>query len=242
MPEKYDILGEQEKIFQSEGWKIFQKIDSLKLSFSIFQTNYQELDKLLKAYSTNYDLVISLMDVKNRQGQDAYYKEVTRLLHNFLSSVKSLVDHTRVFCEMEYKENDFLAIYRAKVQEEFASKPLVKFVQDLRNYALHKKLPIAGSQFNFSVHSGTSHYITLDINDLRDWDKWSAKSKEYIAGLKGTTNLKDIVDDYFQTTVSFYSWFGDSQAEIHQKELGELSVMQQRHQAELTKMNYSTDK
>jgi len=60
--------------------------------------------------------------------------EIVCLLHNYLASAKTLIDHTRILVEELYKNTDFWAEYEARKKETFIDSPLAQFVQNLRNY------------------------------------------------------------------------------------------------------------
>ncbi|SES79893.1 hypothetical protein SAMN05421676_101481 [Salinibacillus kushneri] len=203
------------------------------MSYRIFQVNQIELSKLLDEYASNSDLALSLSS--NREKLDDLFREITRLLHNFLAAAKTLVDHTRVFYNEEYKGTEFEKDYNSKIKGNFIDIPISKFVQDLRNYILHKTLPIAGATLSFNMGAGISHSITLDAKSLKEWDKWTSKSKEYLESIpEDRIILKDVVDGYANQVTEFYSWFGDKQKEIHSKDIEELHKLQAK-QKELYK-------
>ena len=85
------IFELREKILSSEGWRIVDKIETLQLSYRIFKVNQLELSKLLDEYSSNSELALNLSSTKNRGKLDDLFREITRLLHNFLAAAKTLV-------------------------------------------------------------------------------------------------------------------------------------------------------
>lgn len=221
------IFELREKIFSSEGWRIIDKIETLQLSYRIFKVNQMELSKLLDEYSSNSELALNLSATENRGKLDNLFREITRLLHNFLAAAKTLVDHTRAFYQDEYKGSEFETDYNKKIKEKFVDVPVSKFVQDLRNYILHKTLPIAGATLSFDRGDGISHSITLDAKSLNEWNKWTSKAKEYLESIEeDRIILSDVVEGYKTQVTEFYSWFGEKQREIHKKDIEELYKLQ----------------
>src|SRR5687768_1473513 len=81
---------------------------------------------------------LPLWDVRNYKDFHQLQLNVLRQFHNYLASAKTLVDHTRRLVEDVYKNTEFLEEYEVKKREQFAGKPLINFVQKLRNYTLHR--------------------------------------------------------------------------------------------------------
>ncbi|GER75214.1 hypothetical protein [Weizmannia acidilactici] len=217
-----------QEIESSEGWRIINKIDNLQLSYTVFRRNYEELNKLLSKYESDQDLALQLMVRDNRESFNAFLGEITRLLHNFLVSVKSLVDHTRIFYQEEYEGTEFENDYNEKIEEHFSNVPVSKFVQELRNYTLHKALPLTGATINIDKEKGMSQSITLNIDSLRDWKKWSKLSREYMDSNDKNLVLRKTVNDYAQKVEEFYKWFGNCLQEIHKEALEELEELQNK--------------
>lgn len=84
------------------------------------------------------------VDVNNL---DEIIYEFSRLLINFVSMAKAVVDVNRVLVREWFGETVFLNRYQNEVDKRFANNPLVAFVHDIRNYALHYFLPIANLKF-----------------------------------------------------------------------------------------------
>jgi len=110
-------------------------------SHNIFVGNFKELKKACEIVE-NPEIGLKLMSqsMRGSLGVQAHM-EINRLFHNFLAAAKTLVDHTRVFVEDHYSGTPLKQAYEQKVQAELANDPLTKFVQDFRNYMLHKGLP-----------------------------------------------------------------------------------------------------
>ena len=81
------------------------------------------------------------MSQEHKEAGTQVYKEVNRLFHNFLSSAKTLIEHTRIFMDTHFKNTSVNKEYTHKIKMEFSQDDLSRFIQDLRNYMLHQGLP-----------------------------------------------------------------------------------------------------
>jgi hypothetical protein len=147
-----------EKIEQSQGWFINNKIGILGISYHIFINNYNELRTALMLFK-NPEVSLQLMDQDHPEKLDQFQSEIIRFFHNFLASAKSLVEHTRILVRDLYLGSEFENNYNEKVNDEFTSSELTRFIQDLRNYILHKGLPMTSATINFSRDNGVSSWI-----------------------------------------------------------------------------------
>jgi hypothetical protein len=193
-----DELEEQMKA--TEGYRLHLKIRALRNSYYVFEANYRNLTVALDRVGKIENLT-TLWAVDNRDKLDRLLAEITRLLHNFLAGAKTLVDHTRVFENDMYKGKGFEKVYQAKVERDLVDSPVVSFVQDLRHYVLHKQLPITSAEFSFKGGEGGTikdydSTIKLDVNSLREWDRWRARSRVYLDALDDKVKIKEVAEQY----------------------------------------------
>src|SRR2546425_7105962 len=134
-----DPIALQNKIIKSKGWKIMQKIRLLSISYYAFNQNYDELNQLLVAFSKP-EIGLEIARVGNERKLDAFLIEITRRLHNYLASAMTLVNHTRVLVTDLYTGTPFEKEYVGEKDRTFKNSPLHHFVQDLRNYNVHRGL------------------------------------------------------------------------------------------------------
>jgi hypothetical protein len=145
--------------------------------------------------------------------------EVMRLFHNFLASAKSLIDHTRVFVDDYYDGTPLMQAYRQKVQADFATDPLMRFIQDLRNYMLHRGLP--GDSMSLSITripETNSHdmvsTVSIDKEKLLTWSSWTKPSLSFLAAADEEIRISRISTSYGERVVAFSDWF-DTTLEKH---------------------------
>lgn len=160
-PEDIKKLDQLLKQMESmEGWKIEVKTRNLGISHYIFMTNYNQLKNSLELFNTK-EVDSNIWAIKNRDKLNQFQIEVIRLFHNYLASVKSLVDHTRIMVREVHGNKKFSREYELKKQEIFVNSPLSCFVQDLRNYILHKGIPETIAEKKFG-ESNEANSILLD--------------------------------------------------------------------------------
>lgn len=230
-----EIRKLDEQLRSTEGWRIRSKLDIFNISVYTFEKNNEEIVNILNEYETNYNLASEISSFNNREGLEAFLTEVIRLLHNYLASAMTLVDHTRKFFQDEYKETEFENEYNKKIAELFVQSPVSKFIQDLRNYSMHRMLPIAGASISFSAESGTKHSIYLAKKNLVSWDKWAKNSRIYLDKQDDNISLLKLVHEYTKNVIEFQTWFKERQNEIHSEAMNELKKLEKEYQLKVAK-------
>jgi len=228
-----ELFELSEQIKATEGHRIQAKIRALRSSYYVFESNYRWFVTALD-YFGRREVFMELWREDNRAKLEGFLDEVTRLLHNFLAGAQSLVDHTRVFKNKMYKGHRLKKVYQEKVDRDLKHSPIVCFVQDLRNYVLHKQLPIASAQLSLKGGGGTitefDSTIKLDVNELREWDKWKPESRIYLDSLDDKVQIREVVEKYEGVIRAFYQWFGEQQTQVHRVEFDELSRLGTRYE------------
>jgi hypothetical protein len=120
--------------------------------------------------------------------------ELDRLMLNFLSSAKSVLDHFKqewiqAFRKTD-KEEDFMKFLKRLEDGCWA----FAFFQDLRNFTQHCGLPVG----NYSRNTTTSS-VTLAIQADSDWliDHYSRWEKSKLTKAHGRLDLLDLCREYF---------------------------------------------
>jgi hypothetical protein len=99
---------------------------------------------------------------------------------------------------------------------------------------LHKQLPIASATLSLRGDGGTikafDNTIKLDVNELREWDKWKPESRVYLDSLDDKVQIREIADKYEGAIRAFYQWFGEQQGQVHRSEFAELSRLETQYE------------
>jgi hypothetical protein len=204
---------------QLEGTRIFGMLLNLDTSHYAVSKNYQELSSAFAFYEGN----LEIWDVKKRQKLDFFLRELSRLLHNYLSSTFSLIRHNVKLCNeldsVELNQEYSKAIKALELNDCYW------FVKDLRNSAQHVGLPILSAQLSFSRNQGNpevKHRILLDKEILLNWKEWKKGSKNYINSHK-EIDLKLVINEYQLLVRNFYVWFNKTIVQRFSKQLQEFA-------------------
>jgi len=219
----FDILE------QSREMEIQRNLQALQFSFQVFEGNFAEVVKLLEPLEDPRECLLMYAAPDKRENLDNLILDTKRLLHNFLASAKSLVDHTRVIVNRLYPEDhEFRIEYQKKLSQDLSGNDLQKFVKNLRNYAQHYTLPVLALKISFSSDSNEFN-STLQINVaiLKKWDKWGG-SRAYLEPLENGLPVIALASEYYILIQDFYAWLSDRQSDIHQVDFDNLEKMQEK--------------
>lgn len=222
------------QIHASPGMKYLNRRKLRAFTFNIFMGNYTELKKayeLVENPKVGFDLMTKYRHTAGIQA----HMEVMRLFHNFLASAKSLVDHTRAFVDEHYINSSFKQSYDQKIQADFAKDPLVKFVQDLRNYMLHRGLPNGSMTIQIKKIDGTnaqdlSTTVSINRDKLLEWSKWTQLSRTYLESSDEDLKISKIGNDYGQKVLAFYEWFDKRLEKHHEQDLIAFELLQKEYE------------
>jgi hypothetical protein len=194
---------------RSQATEFVYAFESLQTSHHILNANYQEL----KAVSDTLDTDRRFLGRANRPAQDALHVEFVRRLHNYLASVKTLVDHTRAFRSRHVRDEGFDSQCEAQLSR-LRDNPVVKFLQEFRNPVLHSGLPRVAVTTTFPESRGIRRQLTVSVSELLAMHDWSEEARRYIdQAQEGYHKDQKYVDlavaaqNYQDTVTAFYSWF-----------------------------------
>lgn len=221
---KYKEL--EAKIASSEGWRAARQIELFDISLYIFRQNLVELSGKLNLFQES-EIGIQLLDERRRKDLNLYQQDVIRLLHNFLAAAMTLVDHTRIHVRDLYAGTNLEKLVHERIKVQFLDSPLARFVKGLRNYSLHKELPLTSAHFHWQQDKEFIFSIKLVTARLREWDGWKGPARTYLDGLKGDPDLKTIIDDYAKLIIDFHNWFREEQRMLHKTAFEETNRLQE---------------
>lgn len=227
-----------QRILASPGMKFLNQLHARSFSLNIFQMNALELMEATRKVR-DPDQGISLMSQDNKEAGQQAHRELSRHVHNFVASAKTLVDHTRVFVEEHYADTPVLSSYRDQITSTFANDPVSKFVHDLRNYMLHKGLPNSHMFMFFEQDpknpkrgAEITTGIRLDTASLLEWSSWTAPAKQYIEQAGEHINIHQFAEEYLVRVNRFHSWLEAIFHEHHAADLAHLAKLQELYATE----------
>lgn len=219
-------------IHGSRGMEHINRSHQRSFTLNIFRMNAQELIEITRRVN-DPDEGLRLMAVANREAGSQTHREVTRRVHNFVAAALTLVEHTRIFMRENYGSTPILDRYQAKIDADFKDRPLVRFVQDLRNYILHNGLPNSTMYMNFQSNPdqpGTGTFETgIHINAalLLEWRNWSAAARTFIESCGEFVDIRTVAESYTDRILSFHGWLQGELDQLHSDDLDELRGLQE---------------
>jgi hypothetical protein len=211
-----------------EGFKIRIELRAFRTGHDIFLGNYGELKKAL-AQGQDPRVWPYLWDPKHRDRVVQYNREIARLLHNYVTAVKSLVEHTRNFMRAKYAGKVFLKEYQDRIDKDFKHDPLSQFLEDLRNYVLHKNIFAASLTLRASGEGyARGSHVALDVAQIRGWKRLSPEGRKYLETLADDARLEEPIDAYREKVMNFWMWIGPRLGQEHIEEFREMAILEDR--------------
>lgn len=193
-------------------------------SFRFLTRNYRVLKKLLDA---NEDIPKAISN--NNQYEIA--EEVIFALHNYVSSVMSLVQHTRELNKKLYAITNPKALeeIQLEINNRFVNNETHQIIQGLRDYTQHRKLPVVGRVMSFKAINNapnleTSYY--LSTKSLLEWDGWKPIARKALENMISLTledqmlgnkssNIKvnRLTTEHYNQMMEFYNWLFNKRRE-----------------------------
>lgn len=223
--EEYEIFR---KALDSPGMQFVNRMKAHSFSLNIFQGNLIEIKKAISIIE-NPEIGTKLMSQENREIGDQAHREINRLFHNFLASAKTLIEHTRIFIDTYYSKTPIDQAYSAKIRTEYSEDPLCRFIQDLRNYILHKGLPDNTMSLTYNVSKRSiKTTVSLNKDSLLEWQKWNIKSRYYLNSQDKNIQISSLTETYGNKIGHLYEWLSEKLHKHHSKDLSELKRIQNK--------------
>lgn len=237
MNESSDAADLLRKITESAGSSYLDRAHQRSFSINVFQMNAVELIEAVQRVK-DPDQGMALMMEKNKEAGRQAHRELSRHVHNFVSSALTLVEHTRIFMRKYYADTDLLDIYVKQVTATFAHSPVAQFVQGLRNYMLHRSLP-SSSMFmkltndpDATDGSATAETgVHYDTASLLEWKEWKPMARTYLEQAGENLDLHEFAQEYLAIVNQFHGWLDATLLAYHQPDLLELGQLQAQRQA-----------
>ncbi len=225
-------IGDLHKaIGKSKGKDIHLLLRGLDQTKTILNRNYFWLLQTDKFISEN----IEILDIRNRDRINDFHLEFARNLHNYLASVKSLVDHTRALKKELKLDSKFEALYEQQ-RKKMLGTDTITFIQQLREYVQHYKLLPSGIQVKVDKNDGETILLTLNTPALKEFSKWKEASLRIIEKFPENIDIFKLLEEYQTSANQFYKWFYDEMEKIFKKELAEFDELANEYKAHHEKM------
>ena len=224
-----------EAMHSSAGAAYINRSHGRTFSLNIFQRNAEELIEATRNVR-DPDQGLQLMAVTNREAGQQAHREISRLVHNFVAGSMTLIEHTRQFVREHYAGTTVESAYHDRVKANFGSEPVAKFVQDLRNYMLHKGLPPSqmfiefdNTSNDFGVGGELTTGVRYETAALLNWDGWTAPARTYVAAAGEHLDIHAFAETYLEKVLLFHGWLEAELQQFHSADLAQLQAMQEAY-------------
>jgi hypothetical protein len=149
------------------------------------------------------------------------------MLHNFVASAFSVLDHTReIYGKMYQKDMPEFLTQRAAILDKHSA---TQFIIGLRKYFQHYRLP----QIVFTASRGmTEPAITggafLSKVPLLKFEDFNAAAKAFMKNSPEMIDLEVTCAAYHTQVDEFYKWFKSEQERIHHREFAYIAWMEEK--------------
>lgn len=223
-----------DQILAHPGKKYLDTLTTYSICKNILAGNGVQLRKLLELLE-NSQHALHLCTPDEHDQLRMLQSEVVRHLHNFLASARTLVDHTRVVMKEPFIIEAHRTEYREEVTRIFADDPLIGFMHELRNFTLHRSIPITSLQLSLHPTSGQfDSAVLVDLDQMADWDGWRSAGKAFIGSHRPTIRIMALIDGYEGKVRVFYEWFCLQFQKHYHGEMEEVLAMQKEWKGRLS--------
>lgn len=214
-------------IEQSKGKDIHLKLRGLNQTKTILNRNYFWLLQLDRLISNR----VELSYLKNKDKMEDFQLEFARHLHNYLSSVKSLIDHTRTLKRKLNLDKNFEELYKQQCKKLLGTDTIV-FIQQLREYVQHYSLLPSGVYIEVADSNSSGEItLTLDTPVLKEYSYWEAESLRILEKNPKNIDIFKLMEEYQNSVNEFYKWFYSEMEKIFKKELGDFDELAKKYEA-----------
>jgi len=221
------------------GWHVYLALRHIYSSYYTFRRNYRELQLALDTYKQP-GITLESLWVDSDFSVEKQMQEINRLALNYLAATESLLDHVKNEILALYSEHPFKEEYFKKTNDSFAVN-LRTFMEGLRNYTLHRNLPLSVAEFTVQEDNTLLGRIMLNTHKLREnASDWKGAGKSYLASMEDKVDVGTLFAQHKTALTDLYNWLVGRQNEIHRKELSELRSLHQQLRETLRKERRST--
>ena len=199
-----------------------------QVSFRIFEGNATELENVLSILENRQSLTRFNVSNRNEQGRQQIF-ELNRFFHNYLASAKTLIDHTRVFINENYAGLHIQQEYQTEIDRNFKDDELCRFIQDLRNYIIHRGIP--DNHLKSVLHQESnevSSVFNLDVTKLLEWGHWTSLSRSFLEKKEKNQvlSISSIITPYSNKISVLYEWLDNLLTGFHAEDIAEYEQLQ----------------
>jgi hypothetical protein len=228
-PSRSDKINDvEQRISNHPGYVEYERLQGLgRVLSAVFVRNWWELQALLDRASTDMTLAFELVqNVYRPDVKQQFEGEMVQRLHNYVAATMTLVDHSRRI--MRGRTGPITDEFATR-KEELLRNLEVPFVQDFRNFTLHRSLPLLGHTLKIDNVNRPEQEITSEIKlgvvQLLAWDGWTASSRRFLEQQGDAVLLRPVIRRHGELMVDINSWLCNALAENNKDALDEVNKL-----------------
>lgn len=197
-------ISESEYNYFSDILERFLKLSADENLFRVVSLNFEDLKQKIDAYITkNYQLDFYEFDY--------LFVDINRLILNFLSSVRTYLDHTETRLKREYgSSSEEYLLFQTETAKAYDEYFEYRFLYKLRNFSQHCGLPAGSAAINAFQDENLIHRDSMNVFFKRDtllskFDKWGKVVEIDLKGMPDQFDVLPLVKRYLQTFTRYRS-------------------------------------
>lgn len=209
------------------GTKVYQMLNSFKTTHYTVNKNYQELSSAINSYEVN----TKLWDNEKQEERILFFRELSRLLHNYLTSTYTLISQGKEISKnKKYKK---LELFYNKKIGSLQSDDSYNFSRCLRHITQHYELlalVFHFSRIGIEMGKPAKQSIILDNKSLLDRKEGLHPKPEREGFTRYINNhdkidLKIVLNQYQSLLDNFFEEFRLKTRDLYAKELKEYYII-----------------
>jgi hypothetical protein len=227
----------ERRLAQHPGYQEYVLLLSFERSLTnVFISNWNELLGLLEQVATNPVLALEMIqNVRPPEVRDQFQAAITQRLHNYVAGTMTLVEHSR---RVMGKRSGAICNDFAKRKQELLTNPEIPFMQDLRNFTLHRSLPFLGHSLSVvnvnAPDQAMTSEVQLSVSELLESDGWTAPSRGFLEAQGDVVTLRPLVRKHGRLTLEINMWLHDALASANAEALADANRLVIERNAILT--------
>jgi len=203
------LRAAERRIAEHPAARKYAACTSLRLTIeAVFVPNWVELLTLFRRAASDENLAIELVqNVRASSIRDQFHAVITRSLHNYLASATTLVDHVR---RLMRNRTGAIAEEFSRRKAEVIKNPEIPFMQDLRNFTLHRTLPFLGHRVSFTQLNTPEQKMESEVElgtaALLEWNVWSAASRQFLNSQSDAVAIRAVVKRHGRLLIDLNVW------------------------------------
>jgi hypothetical protein len=198
-----ELSAEQFSKFVESG-KCIEELTQTRRLLKFVEQNEEDINNFLEATVRSLTEKSKLKNSVGKKELDPLYLNVNRLLLNYLSSMRTFLDHSRAYLSRKYgKVSTELTEFEQMLSAFFDNSFTYRFFDKLRNYAQHVGIPV--HFYSFHTHyddkkqtvSGT---LEIQFNRKKLLESYDGWGKHVLEHLRNMGENFDVMPMVFEMT------------------------------------------